>query len=202
MEHVTYESIVKELRELRLSRDQADARLLVRLQDVERDHLSIVLESGCDSFAQFVQEFVKPARYEAFKLGLAKIGEEQALAIGSDATIVAGKATSAVIAEEYTSACKAWVVEHGGTMPTRESAERVMGHYQKHAGKPKSLADQERREDELSRLRAENAELRAKLRSAESELTRLRKLAAKPAQRARTAAPQPHARGRKDRPKG
>lgn len=200
MANVTFDKLVIELRELRLSRDRADARLLLRLAQIEREHIKIVLDAGCESFAQFAEEFVKPARYEAFKTGLDKVGVDEALAIGSDATIVAGKTTTEVKAVAYTGAVRAWVAEHNGTLPTRQTAKHILMQVDPREEQPKAVRDIERRDDELTRLRSENAELRAKLRAAESELARLRKLTAAP--RRERAQAQPHARGRKEKPKG
>lgn len=170
---VTYEGLIREIRELRAARDRAEERLLLRLVEIERDHMGIIADGGCASFAMFCKEFVSPARFEAFKAGLKKIGDNDSLAIGTAATIVAARVEPQKV-RTYVADIKAWArVEK--RMPTKEAADRVRLKRSTTEEVPRAVAQEERREDELARLRAENDDLRARLRASEAENAKLRK---------------------------
>lgn len=166
----TYEQLVEELRELRLRRDQADAQLLLRLVEIENTSMRVILESGCESFAQFLKSnaLVDPGRYEAFKIGLHKLdNDEAALEIGSEATIIAGQLTNGT--KKYIEANIAWRNDHGGTKPTRETAKRLLMQVDPRAEIPQSV----KRQKELEQLRAENGRLRAEVKSLQAKIRSL-----------------------------
>lgn len=170
MQKITYDRLVTELRDLRLERDIADAKLLLRLTEIEKGHMKLILDAGCESFDQFLKSnsLVDPGRYEAFKLGLKKLkSAEHALEIGSDATIIAGQLTNRP--SKYVSAIIAWKNDHGGTQPTRETAKRLLMQVDPRAEEPQSV----RRQNELEQLRAENSKLRAQVRSLEAKVRTL-----------------------------
>lgn len=122
---------------------------------MERDHGQVVLDGGCESFAQFVQQFVLPARYEAFKAGVEKIGIEAALECGSDATITAAHIKNEPAA--YVAAVRAWSDDHRGVVPTRQTAYKLLHQVDPRREVPQSV----QRMDLLAQLRAENENLRA-----------------------------------------
>lgn len=154
---MTYDDIVSELRALRLERDRADARLLLRLVEIENDHIDTILAAGCASFAQFLKQLgmIDVARYDTFKRGLSRVGAEEALAIGSDATIVAGQLTNGP--EQYVDAIRASIEERGGTLPSRQTAKRILMQVDPRRETPRAM----RKKEELAKLRAENATLKA-----------------------------------------
>jgi hypothetical protein len=158
---VTIEQIVQEILELRLRRDRADAHLLCRLVEIEAEYMQLIIDSGCSSFGQFLRSMknvVEPGRYLSFKAGLARIGVESALAIGSDATIVAGQLSVVPSApDEYTRACRAWVDEHSGVRPTQRTAKHLLLQVDPRTEVPESV----RKQDEIARLRAEVSQLKA-----------------------------------------
>jgi hypothetical protein len=156
-----YEKLLSELRGLRQARDKADARLLLRLVEVERDHLQEILGAGCSSFAQFVHEFVSPQRFEAFKRGLGKVGQLAAVEIGSEATVVAAQLTDGP--EKYVHAIRAWIVKNKNNRPSQERAKHVLMQVDPREETPDSVRYQQRMTEEIARLRAENAELRAEV---------------------------------------
>lgn len=169
---VTIESLLTELRELRLLRDRADARLMLRAMEIETEHMEVILAGGCGSFAQFLKSadsLIEPGRYESFKAGLAKVGAKQALLMGSDATIVAGQLSNGP--EEYCAAIDAWVMEHDGTLPTMQTAR----HIRMQVDPRHEVPDAVRKQDELAQLRAENALLRAENAALKNEVAKLRK---------------------------
>jgi hypothetical protein len=161
------ETLRDELRELRLARDKSDARLLLRLVEVEQEHADVIVQSG-GSFDQFVQEFVRPSRYEAFKRGLASVGTDEAIELGSEYVIGAAQLTSDKKAPKYEKATRAWVAEHGA-MPTRETAKRLLIQVDPREETPRVVS----RQDELAKLRAENSQLRAENRSLLAKVAKL-----------------------------
>lgn len=157
---MTYDQIIDEIRELRLKRDQSDARLLLRLVDIERDHMDVIAEGGCATFGQFLKSLdsiVDPSRYDGFKAGLRAIGEAAAMECGADATIEAGRLTDNGMAPAYTQAIRDWSADHGGTLPTRQTAHKLLTQVDPRSEVP----DSTRRQNELAMLRAENQRLRA-----------------------------------------
>jgi len=155
-----FEGLVREVRELRLRRDKADARLLLRLVEIEREKLDLIRSAGCQSFAQFLKSYAitDPARFENFKAGLKKIkSEEVALEIGSEAVIVAAQLTNGV--KKYVEAIEAWRDDekHAGTLPSQETAKHILMQVDPREEEPEAV----RRKSELTRLRDENAKLRA-----------------------------------------
>lgn len=169
---MTYEELLAEVRELRLMRDQAEARMMLRLVEIETNHMNVLREAGCNAFGWFVKECgTEPARYESFKVGLEKVGPEESEAIGCEATIVAGQLRSAP--EKYTSAVHDWTSEHGGALPTRQTAKRLLMQVDPREETPMAVRRVAKREDELNKLRAENKRLKAENRSLKAKLRKL-----------------------------
>lgn len=166
---ITVESLIVELRELRASRDRADARLLLRLVEVKRDHLQALLDDGYPSFADFCNQFVKPGRVEAFERGLEKVGIKMALEIGSEATIVAAQIHGNL--EAYTSAVSDWVESKNGIRPTHQAAKHILLQVDPRVEVPRAVREQR----EIMRLRAENANLKAQIRALEVQVKKLEK---------------------------
>jgi len=171
---VTFQGILNEIRDLRLDRDRADARLLVRLFEIERDHMDVIRAAQISSFAQFLKSnrsLVEPGRYEAFKTGIKIIGKERSLVIGSHATIVAGLSTNKDGARKFVESIEAWIGMHAGTLPSRETAKTIMLQVDPRPEVPEALHWQ----DEVAKLRAENVRLRAEVRALNHEIQKLRK---------------------------
>jgi hypothetical protein len=150
----------------------------VRLADVENDDelMAIIKAAGNDCFERFLKSngLVDPGRYASFKAGLIKIGRDQALAIGSEATIVAALLTNG--SAKYIKGMRDWRTQHGGVMPTRETAKHILMQVDPRPEEPRAS----RQQDELARLRAENIELKAKLRMAEARIRELERKTPKP----------------------
>jgi len=177
-QEVTEESLVAEVRALRLLRDQADARLYLRLMEIERDHLQLLLDGGHESFAGFLHNVgaVKAGRYEAFKNGVAKIGKDAALRLGVEVAIMAA-ATTDDKTQEYVKAADNWVADplHSG-LPTHQSARTLLLNIQPRPVEPRStrrLRAAEKIVAENRDLRTENAVLRKKVKKLEAQVAKL-----------------------------
>ena len=165
---MTYDEIIERVRELRLKRDQADAALLLFLVEVEQEHIQVLRDAGCDSFAAFVQEFVKPSRYEAFRDGLARLGDTSlALRMGSEAVIAANHLTNG--SAKYVAAIEAWVDDKGGVLPTRETANKLLRQVDSRDEIPAAV----RRQSELAKLRDRVAKLEAENRQLRAQIAKL-----------------------------
>jgi hypothetical protein len=159
---ITYDALLDELRDLRQQRDKADAVFLIRLLDVERQHMDVIRAAGCQSFAQFLKSnaLTDPARYENFKAGLEKVKDENlAEEIGSEAVIVASQLTTPKMAPKFVKAITAWRDDekHAGMRPSQETAKHILLQVDPREEEPEAV----RRQSELARLREENKRLRA-----------------------------------------
>ncbi len=174
---MTYDDLLAEVRGLRLLRDKAEARMFLRLVTIENDsvHMQTLIDGGVTSFGWFVEECgTKAARYESFKVGLEKLDCETALEIGADATIVAGQLRSEPA--KYTHAVHCWSNDHGGALPTRDTAKRILMQVDPRSETPRSVSRAARRDDELAKLRAENADLRAANKSLRRKVSKLERM--------------------------
>ncbi len=136
--------------------------------------MDVLRAAGCSNMAMFLRDMgnlVEPARYESFKTGLKKIGVDEAKAIGSCATIEAGLCSSRAAEKVYVSTVRAWVNDHGGTLPTRQTSHRLLLQVDPRVEVPDSV----RRQNELAELRAENAKLRAENNSLKRKLEKMEK---------------------------
>lgn len=167
--------LVDELHALRLKRDRADAVFLLRCVDVEEEYWKIIHEDlKCASYAQFLKSnsILEPARYDNFKAGLAKIGREKALEIGGDATIIAARLSNgAAQVRKYVEAIDAWRMKNHDAQPSNQAAERLLYQVDPREREPQAVSEMKL----INQLRAENAELRAKLRTAEAKIKQLQK---------------------------
>lgn len=123
-----FNKLLRNLAQLRSKRDGADVRFLLRLVQAEQDpaESAAVSEAGFSTFTDFIEAkgFCKPGRYEAFKKGLAKIGEHKARRLGAAATIIAAGLSDGCTSQ-YVDALDAWVqLKH--MMPSRETAKRIL----------------------------------------------------------------------------
>jgi len=173
-----FEELVKEVRELRLRRDKADARLLLRLIEIEKTKMGLIRSAGCQSFAQFLKSYAitDPARFENFKAGLVKLkNEDVALEIGSEAVIVAAQLTNG--AKKYVEAIEAWRDDekHAGTLPSQETAKHILMQVDPREEEPEAVrkkSELARLREENSRLQAENRKLKARVAALEAKLKR------------------------------
>ena len=172
--NTTYENLVTECKRLRHAAETSEAKFFLFLVSVERDYEEVWRAAGCDTFEQFVisNHLCKPDRYRLFVGGLDRTSADQALAHGAYWVIQAGKmrGPSADAMSEYATRATAFAeLEH--TSPSEETCRQ----WATELGAKPEMSGVVRRVSELHRLRAENAELRAKLRAAERELATLRK---------------------------
>lgn len=166
-----FEEMLQELQKLRRIRDQADARFLLRLMKVERSEVRYLKSNGFDDFEGFAKTMTEWSRYTKFKRGVEKIGPKEALEIGSEATIEAGKTTSTERTEEFVDEIKGWVEDNGGMFPTKETAER----YRRKIDPQKEPTRRQQRNEKIAWLEAENRRLRADVRKLEAENKKLKK---------------------------
>lgn len=181
------ERLVDEIIALSIERDAADARMLIRLVEIERDHLDDLIDAGCDSYANFLYEcHVSPRRYGSFKAGLSKLGKHAALKIGThgvqlavllddgekipanaDPALALGAEPRTDDAKRYVAEIENWSVQNGSKYPSRQTVdETILKNFKTRPRPSRGKTEQLKRlQDENARLRAENEELRAESRS-------------------------------------
>lgn len=183
---MTVEELLMDLRKYRLERDRADARFLLRVVEVERDHADLILSAGYASFDAWLKTegICDSARFQSFKRGLALVGIDWAREFGAPAVIQAARLPSAASTAEpgedvplYKHAIESWTADTGGTLASSETAERLRRQVAPQSETPQAV----RRQDELAKLRAENVELRAENAKLRAELKSLKKTKSQPA---------------------
>lgn len=168
-----YEAICKELAHLRLDKERAEAKFLLRLREVEQTEMDLLKMAGCETFDRFLKstKLMDSARYRNFVAGLEKIGAERALEVGAEATIEAsaildGEAT----AKKYTSAVLDWREEHRGVFPSAE----VAAHLLRQVEPREEIPNATRTQSELRKLRNRIAELEAENNKLRAELAKFK----------------------------
>lgn len=167
-----FKQLVEKARQLRSESEKAEARFFAFLMTFEREHESAWRAAGCSHFDQVINsnQLCKTERYHWFVEGVNRIGLEAALEMGYPATAEAGKRQP--LQPEFLEAYKERVVSfisNAGVVPSEETAHRMRLEVE-----PSSVTNMGgRRVDELSKLRAENAKLRADLAAANSIIKRL-----------------------------
>src|SRR5574337_1010640 len=163
------ETIVTELAQLRLTRERADAVFLLRLREVEENHINLLKANGLESFEGFLKSYklCDPARYRNFTSGLAKLGPDAALQIGADATVEAAQLSNGKpTATKYVTAIEAWREQHRGVAPTRETAAKILRQVDPREETPQAIRNATRGDAQartIAKLKNEVADLRAKL---------------------------------------
>jgi len=167
------DAIISELAKLRLTRERADAVFLLRLREVENEHMPLLRQNGHESFERFLKssKLCDPARYRDFVAGLNKLGEEQALALGADAIVEAASLTSKAAGSKYVTAIEAWREQHRGVAPTRETSAKILRQVDPREEEPKAIGNARRQDD----LRIRCAELEQLVAQQRAELMKLRK---------------------------
>jgi hypothetical protein len=169
------ETIVTELAQLRLTRERADAVFLLRLREVEEQHMGLLKSNGLESFEGFLKSYklCDPARYRNFTSGLAKLGPDAALSIGADATVEAARLQNGKpTATKYVTAIEAWRDQHRGVAPTRETAAKILRQVDPREEEPQAIRNVTRGDAQartIAKLENEVADLRAKLAKTEKE---------------------------------
>jgi hypothetical protein len=158
---MSIEDIRTHARTMRLRSEQASATFLISLMQIEETCMKQITDSGCDDFAAFLraEDLCDFARYDRFKRGAEVIGVRRALEIGEHAT--KEHATLPEIArQEFESLIGDWQDKHRSVAPSQQAAAKLAAQARAKVGAPRPLVIEGRR-DELSRLRAENAKLKA-----------------------------------------
>lgn len=185
---MTYENLVEECKRLRLLAERSEAEFLVFLMRAEREHEEIWKGGGCDTFEQFISSnhLIEPGRYRFFAIGVDRSSVDKAIEHGAHWTIQLGRMAkpSAGDVKRFSARAAAFVeLEH--VLPSEQAVRQWAAETSANGREPQLI----RQVGELAHLRAENQELRAKLRAAEREIETLKKkLGSKAQQR-----PQPSA---------
>lgn len=170
-----FQAIADRITALRLRRDVSEAEMLLGIADIEDnpEEMGVLRLAGCENIERFVRrlEVCDVARYLSFRDGIKRVGRDEALRIGAEATIEAAKLTSGAAATKYLAAVDAWHEERG-VSPSRQTAKHIRQQVDPipevpRALRQKSAAAESR--DEVERLRSEIAKLKAKLARAEKE---------------------------------
>lgn len=172
--------IVSEARRLRAQAEAAEAAFLIYLHTVEQNHMSVIQSCGMETFDRFLRSFelCRPERYRDFVAGMQKVGAIAAQRIGTEATMMARKLSGQQQAGEYVGALDKWREQHGEVFPTSETAERMLRNVDPRKTIPASVVRDEGRralENDVARLKKENADLVAKLSRVEKERDALQK---------------------------
>lgn len=177
------DELVTEIRGLRVEAEQATARLLARLCEIEAEHLETIKLAGCASFAQWLNSEVKihPARYENFKAGVVALGGniDEAIAIGAEATIVLAKSHTPERVPAFVEAIKA-EIELTSCSPSPKAASDILRKVDPREEVPRGMRVKTRiqqLEEENARLRVENRKLKALVSKLERDLEKSKKAA-------------------------
>jgi len=176
--HMSYDDLVEECKRLRLASEMSEAKFFAFLMVAEREHAEIWQGAGCDTFEQFLtsNHLCKPERYRFFAIGVDRVGLDAALASGAYWTIQAGK-----MHEPTKQALKAFgeraaaFLEVEKTAPSEEASRQWAAEVSARGREPQKIAQV----SELHRLRAENQELRHKLKLADKRVLELESMIAK-----------------------
>jgi len=192
MATMDYEKLVSECKRLRLKSERAEAEFFAFLMVAERDHEGVWRGGGCDTFEQFLtsNHLCKQERYRFFAIGVDRVTLGAALANGAYWTIQAGKMhePSKAALRDFGERARAFV-ELEKTAPSEEAARQWAAEITSRGRDPQKLAQV----SELHRLRAENQELRAKLRASEKRVAELEAKVAGKVAKKEDRRPQPRA---------
>jgi hypothetical protein len=173
---MTYEELVRECSELRARSQELEARFLMKLVQVEREHMELLRDAGIDSIERFIESnaLTKPARYRAFERGFATLNDaDLAISMGVEAVIEAGRLPSGTErVEMFCSAVRDWAAEHRGLLPRMETVKHLSRQIDPVAEMPRASRRQgelRRLQNELARLQAENRKLRERVRELEAQ---------------------------------
>jgi hypothetical protein len=163
---MSYEQLVEECKRLRLKSEKAEAEFFAFLMVAEREHAEVWQGGGCADFQQFLasNHLADGRRYRFFAIGVDRVGLDTAIAHGAHWTIQAGMLPdpSPKVLRDFTERARAFVeMEH--TAPAEQTVRTWAAEAVASGRDPKRV----QQVSELHRLRAENQELRAKLRAAE-----------------------------------
>lgn len=164
---MNYEELVNQCRELRTAFERDEARFLIGLVRVEREHMDLLRENGCSTFVQFLRShhLCDGLRYERFRKGLEAVGSEAtAEQIGAEAVCKAAQATTPEKAQAFTEAALAFRAQEG-VAPRGQTVTRLLASVDPQAKTPRVI----KALDETTRLRAQLEELKAELRAVKAE---------------------------------
>lgn len=168
-----YENLIVECKRLRLAFERDEARFLVALSDIEEQHMDMLSQNGCATFENFLKthNLCDAARYSLFRAGLAKVGREAAEQIGVQAVLGAARIKEPDKAPAFVQWAGSFVEQHG-TAPSGQAVNRELltRGFVEPSAKPAQVV---KASNELARLRAENAELRAQLKAEQAKSKRL-----------------------------
>ena len=185
---MTYENLVSECKRLRLRAEKSEAEYMIFLMRAEREHEDVWKGGGCDTFEQFISSnhLLEPGRYRFFAIGVDRSSVDKALDHGAHWTIQLGRMPKPSVGDvKRFSERAAAFVELERVLPSEQAVRQWAAETSANGREPQQI----RQVGELAHLRAENQELRAKLRAAEREIETLKKrLGSKAQQR-----PQPRA---------
>jgi len=170
---MTYERLVEECKALRHKSEQSEAEFFLFLLVAERNHAEVWQGGGCETFDQFLasNHLCRYERYRFFSLGVDRTSAEMALANGAHWTIQAGKMVEPdkAVLDKFAARAIAFVeIEH--VKPSEESVRQWAAEGNANGREPQK----NRQVSEMARLRAENQDLKMKLRAAEREIMQLR----------------------------
>jgi hypothetical protein len=166
---MSYEKLVEECKRLRLKSERAEAEFFIFLLLAEQEQKEIWQGGGCDTFEQFLasNHLCRPDRYRFFAIGVERTSAETALANGAHWTIQAGRmpVPSKKALTDFSDRAAAFI-EIENTAPSEEAVRQWAAEVNANGRQPGKIVQV----GELHRLRAENQELRLKLRVAEQRI--------------------------------
>lgn len=179
----SYEELIAWVRDGRAKFERAEVEWFLRLREVELSSMQIICDAGCETFARFLKsnKLCEPARYDAFCKGLARIDDETAREMGTDAVIRLCDVRDDAKVPEVVHAVAAWREEHGGVFPSNETSRTLVRQCDPREEVPKPVRNLSRvamLEAELAKVRADLRAERAKTRRLEAELGKLKGRAA------------------------
>lgn len=131
--------------------------------EIEADHMDVLRKGGYEDVAQFIRSttLIEVNRYALFKVGVDRLGVEDAMKCGVHVTIETIAKMRAPTAERIATVVErteAFKEVRGGVVPSEQTAKALRLELDERSDKPNGTV---RIASELQQLRAENAKLKA-----------------------------------------
>lgn len=168
-----FERIVKKCTDLRAAFERDEAKFFLGLIDIEETEMDCLRANGMPTFESYIRSysFCDVPRYVEFRKGLQTIDRKQAESIGAPAVIALANLVNPSAVQEYVRAVENYAIAHDGLRPRDQWARKLLRQVDPRREEPAGT----RHVNQLSRVLAENEQLRAELNAARKRIKDLEK---------------------------
>lgn len=169
MKFKNFEALLQHCRDLRIEFERDEARFFLGLWNIEENLMEFLRLNGYDVFARFLRnhDLCEPSRYAAFKAGLEHLSSTgEALQIGAKAVMALSAVCDVNNVPAYVGSVKAFKQINGGTLPSEQTAKRLLRQVDPRKEIPKAVSQA----TETARLRAELQAIKVELRAKDAEV--------------------------------